>query len=178
MAVGINIEQCTKPFGRGYQGGNEESPMRPQKPHRRHFAAFTLVELLVVIGIIAILIAILLPALQAARKQADRVKCLSSMRQLGTAIMMYANENNGWWPNHKHNYQGTFSAPAVAFNREKRWHDYIGKHVVGGIVTRVGGQDTKGDINWEGTQVASFERQMWSPEIKEGNNVLWGCPAC
>ena len=65
---------------------------------RSEGSAFTLVELLVVIGIIALLIAILLPVLSRARAQANRVACLSNIKQLGTAILMYCNENDGYFP--------------------------------------------------------------------------------
>jgi prepilin-type N-terminal cleavage/methylation domain-containing protein/prepilin-type processing-associated H-X9-DG protein len=62
---------------------------------RRRPRGFTLIELLVVIAIIAILAAILFPVFAQAREKARAITCLSNMKQLGTALMMYAQDYEG-----------------------------------------------------------------------------------
>ncbi len=61
-------------------------------------SGFTLIELLVVIAIIAILAAILFPVFAQARERARTASCLSNVKQITAAVLMYANDNNGFWP--------------------------------------------------------------------------------
>jgi prepilin-type N-terminal cleavage/methylation domain-containing protein len=70
---------------------------RKRAPGRRA-QAFTLIELLVVIGIIAILLALLMPSLTGMREKAQRMRCMSNVRQMVLAAMHYAGDHSGALP--------------------------------------------------------------------------------
>jgi prepilin-type N-terminal cleavage/methylation domain-containing protein len=88
----------------------------------RRAYAFTLIELLVVIAIIAILMAVMMPALQRVKEQAQEMTCRSNLRQYGLAQTMYLDAFDGRYPSAWTSLVETES-PVPGYQRYCRWHD-------------------------------------------------------
>lgn len=73
-------------------------PDKSSSPGSSASFGFTLIELLVVIAIIAILAAILFPVFAKAREKAKETACINNMKQLGTAFLMYMDDNKDRFP--------------------------------------------------------------------------------
>jgi prepilin-type N-terminal cleavage/methylation domain-containing protein len=90
---------------------------------------FTLIELLVVVAIIAVLIALLLPALNTARQQAKLTQCGAQLNQIGTACMMYSQDNNEKLPSRTWYYYPFVDEVAVAGDVGTALSPYLGKQI-------------------------------------------------
>lgn len=75
---------------------------------------FTLIEMLVVIAVIGILVAILIPAVQAARSQARNIQCLNNFKQIGAALHNYESTHSLFPPSFVHQQEGYPPAPPNA----------------------------------------------------------------
>ena len=141
---------------------------------------FTLVELLVVLAIILILAALLFPAIFATRARARSLACQSNLKQIGLAIIQYADQNNGIFPPFRWNDPGTavpINPPPMVlrFGEERiivsrpRWNLLIGPYIEGSIDTDILDPDGDGIPNFNDDHTPFGNPVFICPDASERN---------
>jgi prepilin-type N-terminal cleavage/methylation domain-containing protein/prepilin-type processing-associated H-X9-DG protein len=127
---------------------------------------FTLIELLVVIAIIAILAAILFPVFARAREQARKTACLSNMKQIGTALHMYAQDYDETFPLR----YGDGAAWDFENGFQRSWKNMLNVYIKNRQVFQCPSNPTarRGDFIWNGTMSTTGwfagGYSMWLPD--------------
>ena len=101
---------------------------------KRGMGGFTLIELLVVIAVIAVLAAMVLVSLRAVKGSTNSAKCMANLRQIGIAMRLYIDDNNGWGPPH---YGYTPSSPSKFVAWTGQLAPYLGTTDYSGAVSSV-----------------------------------------
>jgi prepilin-type N-terminal cleavage/methylation domain-containing protein/prepilin-type processing-associated H-X9-DG protein len=134
-------------------------------------SAFTLVELLVVIAIIGVLVALLLPAVQAAREAARRSQCSNNLKQIGLACLNYEST------------RGTLP-PGAYLGEGSAWSAFILPHLEQGSAFKhlTIGEDQKGNYQWgspngEYSSVASLGDSYRNMQLVETVLPVYRCPS-
>ena len=126
-------------YRKSQRGSNQPTPRKFGFTPRQG-VAFTLIELLVVIAIIAILAAILFPVFAQAREKARAISCISNLKQLGTATMMYAQDFDETYPLKEYVLD-----PAT--NKVRTWRELITPYVKNGLQAMGSGTGQFNDPN-------------------------------
>lgn len=149
---------------------------------RKSSHGFTLIELLVVISIIALLVAILLPALQKARDTARLAVCMSGQRQTILALTMYAQDEEGWFPEvgwgeaSMFNTEQPGNRPAIAnyFGGAHKSHDADGGGLSVLLCPATKGMVQEAYVNYSVGRIGTTYRITAARGNYGGNNNFYG----